>query len=136
MADEIERVFVYGTLLRGEANHDRFCQDALGVEPASTTGRLYDLGVGFPAMVSSAFGTVYGEVITFPDINAALAGLDVLEGYHPDRPGQSLYLRRVQTVTLLDSGAEVPAYCYVWRGLLPAGAVPVPSGRWSPRSRP
>jgi len=132
MADKTNRVFAYGTLLRGEANHERFCADALSIEPASITGRLYDLGIGFPAMVSSAFGTVYGEVITFPDIDAALAGLDVLEGYHPDRPGQSLYLRRVQTVTLLDSGEEVLAYCYVWRGLLPDSAVHVPSGQWRP----
>jgi len=86
-------------------------------------------------MVSSAFGTVYGEAMTFPDVDEVLARLDVLEGYHPERPEQSLYLRRMQAVTLLDSGATVPAHCYVWRGLLPAGAVLVPSGRWSPRSR-
>ena len=130
MLDDVKLVFAYGTLLRGHSNHERFCSDALTIEPASTAGRLYDLPAGFPAMVSSAFGTVYGEAMAFPDLNATLADLDFLEGYCPDSPGQSLYLRRVQTVTLLDSGAEVPAYCYVWRGLLPVDAVPIASGRW------
>jgi len=135
MPDDVKLVFAYGTLLRGNSNHERLCSDALTIEPASTLGRLYDLHAGFPAMVSSAFGTVYGEAMAFPDLNATLAELDFLEGYRPKRPGQSLYLRRVQTVTLLDSGAEVLAYCYVWRALLPEGAVHVPSGRWLPRSR-
>lgn len=135
MHDEVNRVFVYGTLMHGERNHPYYCGDALSIEPATTTGRLYDLPAGFPTMVSSASGTVHGEAMTFPDIREALARLDVLEGYRPGRPGESLYLRRVQPVTLLNSGATVPAHCYVWRGLLPEGAVPVPSGRWSPRRR-
>jgi len=134
MPDRAKRVFAYGTLLRGGSNHERFCADALAIEPASTTGRLYDLLAGFPAMVSAAFGTVYGEAMTFPDIAEALAGLDCLDGYRRERPEHSLYLRRVQNVTLLDSGATVPAYCYVWRGLLPEGAVLVRSGRWTPNT--
>jgi len=129
MANEAMRIFVYGTLLRGQRNHVRFCSDALTIELASTTGCLYDLPAGFPAMVEGE-GTVYGEAMAFPDLNATLAELDFLEGYHPKCPGQSLYLRRVQTVTLLDSGAEVLAYCYVWRGPLPPGAVFLPSGAW------
>lgn len=130
MPDRAKRVFAYGTLLRGGSNHERFCADALAIEPASTTGRLYDLLAGFPAMVNSAFGTVHGEAMTFPDIDEALARLDCLEGYRRERPEHSLYLRRVQNVTLLDSGATVPAYCYVWRGLLPVGATHLPSGKW------
>jgi len=134
MPDRAKRVFAYGTLLRGGSNHERFCADALTIEPASTTGRLYDLLAGFPAMVSSAFGTVYGEAMTFPSIDEALARLDCLEGYRRERPGHSLYVRRVQNVTLLDSGETVPAYCYVWAGALPAGVIVIPSGRWRVRS--
>jgi len=138
MDDNITRVttlFVYGTLLRGAPNHGRYCIDALTIEPASTAGRLYDLLGGFPCMVNSVLGTTYGEAMTFPDIDETLARLDVLEGYRPDSPGRSLFLRRVQTVTLLESGETVPAYCYRWRGLLPEGAVHIPSGRWSRRQR-
>ena len=42
-------LFVYGTLKRGFPNHDRFCRNALDIQPATVWGRLYDLG-SFPAL--------------------------------------------------------------------------------------
>ena len=47
----IMRVFVYGTLKRGERNHDRFCRGVLQVEQATMWGRLYHLPVGYPMLV-------------------------------------------------------------------------------------
>jgi gamma-glutamylcyclotransferase (GGCT)/AIG2-like uncharacterized protein YtfP len=44
-------VFVYGTLKRGQRNHERFCRGALTVREATVRGRLYDLPFGFPALV-------------------------------------------------------------------------------------
>ena len=44
------RLFVYGTLKRGFWNHDRFCSQAISIEPATTWGRLYHLPAGFPAL--------------------------------------------------------------------------------------
>jgi gamma-glutamylcyclotransferase (GGCT)/AIG2-like uncharacterized protein YtfP len=43
-------VFVYGTLKRGQWNHDRFCGHAIDIRPATIVGRLYDLPAGFPAL--------------------------------------------------------------------------------------
>jgi gamma-glutamylcyclotransferase (GGCT)/AIG2-like uncharacterized protein YtfP len=43
-------MFFYGTLKRGQSNHDRFCRAALRVEPATTLGRLYELPFGFPGL--------------------------------------------------------------------------------------
>jgi gamma-glutamylcyclotransferase (GGCT)/AIG2-like uncharacterized protein YtfP len=83
-------------------------------------------------MVEAADRTVYGGAMTFPDLEATLARIDYLEGYRPERPERSLYLRRVQRVTLLRSEQTASAYCYVWRGSLPERAVPVTSGRWRP----
>ena len=74
MSDEVRWAFVYGTLLRSERNHARFCGDALTIEPASTTGRLYDLHAGFPAMVQAADGTVHGEGKTLKAIRPADVG--------------------------------------------------------------
>jgi len=37
-------LFVYGTLKRGFPNHDRFCRNAIAIQPATVWGRLYDLG--------------------------------------------------------------------------------------------
>ena len=45
-------MFFYGTLKRGQSNHDRFCQEALRVEPpaATTLSHLYELPFGFPGL--------------------------------------------------------------------------------------
>ncbi len=48
------RLFVYGTLKRGFSNHHRFCDNALGVEEATTRGDLYELPFGFPALVAAS----------------------------------------------------------------------------------
>ncbi|MBT4814664.1 MAG: gamma-glutamylcyclotransferase [Lentisphaerae bacterium] len=44
-------LFVYGTLKRGQWNHDRFCRNAVDIRPATIVGRLYQLPAGFPAVV-------------------------------------------------------------------------------------
>jgi len=43
-------MFFYGTLKRGQSNHDRFCRAAVRVEPATTLGHLYELPFGFPGL--------------------------------------------------------------------------------------
>ena len=50
MAETLLNMFFYGTLKRGQSNHDRFCRTALRVEPATTLGRLYELPFGFPGL--------------------------------------------------------------------------------------
>ena len=133
MADPVKHLFVYGTLMRGQSNHDRFCADALTIEPAITTGRLYDLPMGFPAMVEADNGQVFGEAMTFPDLRATLGAIDRLEGYQPASPESSLYIRVLRPVASAQSAVVVPAFCYVWRRSLPPGAVRAPSGRWKTR---
>ena len=44
-------IFVYGTLKRGQRNHERFCRGALAAREATVRGRLYDLPHGYPALV-------------------------------------------------------------------------------------
>ena len=109
---DITRIFVYGTLLKGMGNHDRFCGDALTIESAVTTGRLYHLPYGFPAMFDSPDGQVFGEVMTFSDIESKKERLDYLEGYRPD--GHSHYLRIQKKVTVLATQRKVPAWAYVY----------------------
>jgi gamma-glutamylcyclotransferase (GGCT)/AIG2-like uncharacterized protein YtfP len=56
-------MFFYGTLKRGERNHERYCAGALRTEGAAVRGDLYDLPVfEYPALVVPkhsiyAFGT-------------------------------------------------------------------------------
>jgi len=97
------RVFVYGTLLRGEPNHRLLARAGL-VGEARTRPEfdLVDLG-HFPAIIEGGSTAVAGEVYEVDRL--ALAALDRLEG-HP-----SFYRReRIR----LDGGQVVEAY------LLPA----------------
>jgi gamma-glutamylcyclotransferase (GGCT)/AIG2-like uncharacterized protein YtfP len=111
------RVFVYGTLLRGEGNHDLLARSEL-LGPARTPPRfaLHDLG-GFPGLVDGGEHAVEGEVyIVGPD---TLARLDQLEG-HPR------FYRRAPIA--LEDGTPVETY------LLPreqVAACPlISSGSW------
>lgn len=43
-------VFVYGTLKRGQRNHDAYCHNATDISPATTVGQLFELPFGFPGL--------------------------------------------------------------------------------------
>jgi gamma-glutamylcyclotransferase (GGCT)/AIG2-like uncharacterized protein YtfP len=44
-------IFVYGTLKQGYCNHNRYCRDAVSIEPAHVWGRLYALPQGYPGLI-------------------------------------------------------------------------------------
>jgi gamma-glutamylcyclotransferase (GGCT)/AIG2-like uncharacterized protein YtfP len=71
-------IFVYGTLLRGEANHPQLMSDAAFVRDACTEARyeLVDLG-GYPALLEDGHTAVSGEVYEVDDV--LLEQLDVFE---------------------------------------------------------
>jgi len=98
--------------MRSMSNHDRYCGDALTIEPAITTGRLYHLPYGFPAMFDATDGKVFGEVMTFPDIRETLKRMDFLEGYKPSGP--SHYVRISKTVSILSKRINVSAWVYIY----------------------
>ena len=55
-------MFFYGTLKRGERNHEHFCGGALRVKEGTVRGDLFDVHLGYPALVVPeesicAFGT-------------------------------------------------------------------------------
>lgn len=129
----IRNIFVYGTLLKGESNHDRFCGDALTIEPAVTTGRLYHLPYGFPAMFDAPDGQVFGELMTFPDIEITLERLDRLEGYRPG-DNNNHYTRIEKTVTVIGDYRTVLSWLFVYpKNKFRHDFVPVPLGRWRHR---
>jgi gamma-glutamylaminecyclotransferase len=110
-------VFTYGTLLRGEVNHDllaraRFVSEAR-TEPCY---ELFDLGP-FPAMSTGGETAVCGEVYAVDD--ATLARLDRLEG-HPN------FYQRARI--LLDDGQAVQTYLMDRARM--RGRVLIPSGDW------
>ena len=146
-------VFVYGTLKRGQRNHDPYCTGALNIRRATAFGWLYELPFGFPALVVPAetilaVGTgdyagdagkqrsevgmslpseavAHGELLTFDDPKARLPALDGLEGFRPGEPG--LY-RRVLIPVHAD-GESLLAWAYAAEH--PAGNY-LPGGTWPP----
>jgi gamma-glutamylcyclotransferase (GGCT)/AIG2-like uncharacterized protein YtfP len=149
-------VFVYGTLKRGQRNHERFCREALAVREATVRGRLYNLPYGFPALVVpkvdvQATGTTdylfdararsqaqTGPQEVFPDwdmVYGELLTFDDPEKRLPDldalegfHPGKSGFYRRVLVpTTLAATGTVIFAWTYAIES---ASGVYLPGGRW------
>ena len=117
---EKTRVFVYGTLMRGERAHD-FLNDAVFEGEYLLRGfAIYDLG-RYPGIAPLEGGAVYGEVYSVvPDM------LRQMDEYEEEG---SLYHRR--TVTVENEGGRLSAFVYVYAHEVPDR--PIESGRWKDR---
>ncbi|HET7478470.1 MAG TPA: gamma-glutamylcyclotransferase family protein [Rubrobacteraceae bacterium] len=147
------RVFVYGTLKRGQRNHDFYCQGVEEISEAITVGQLFDLPFGFPGLrvpVQSVHATGSADycadalrngpaVRSMPDAAhpwgpvhgelmafpdpASLSRLDALEGYTPGEKG--LYERVLVPVEAHDETRLAWAYA-ITREI----GSRLPGGRW------
>lgn len=82
---------------------------------------LFDLGL-YPAAVPDEQRVVWGEVYETAEPQAVLAALDEIEGYRPDDPDHSLYIRSPAEVTLPDGRGGV-AWVYFYNA--PLGHAPL-----------
>lgn len=114
----IERVFVYGTLMSGFDRQRRAGIDARMrfVSRGWMTAALYDLGL-FPAAIPAGEGRVCGELYEIDDDPSVVRTLDQLEGFRPDSPEASLYVRAEAGITTED-GDQVPAWVYFYNAPL------------------
>jgi gamma-glutamylaminecyclotransferase len=117
------KLFVYGSLLKGQSNHGRLMGSrwiaACRTEPSYT---LVDLG-DYPALLEGGTMCVAGEVYEVD--NATLASIDAFEGH----PG--LYKR---SPVRLEGGETVVGYLLRCAELARGRAV-VESGDWRARAR-
>jgi gamma-glutamylcyclotransferase (GGCT)/AIG2-like uncharacterized protein YtfP len=122
-----ERVFFYGTLMAGFDRRRRAgIDDKLTYAGrGSINASLFDLGI-YPAAVPDPGGRVRGEVYDVQEAPAVLAALDEIEGYTPEHPDSSLYIRSKVPVTLPD-GTETTAWVYFYNAPL-GQAQRIPSG--------
>ena len=116
------RVFVYGSLLSGEANHRLLARARRVGEARTAPGfALHDLGA-YPAMVAGGARAVAGQVY---DVDAkTLARLDVLEG-HPR------YYRRAAIALADGTSAET----YLLTHAQVEGRPLIASGNWRGRRK-
>lgn len=118
--NEARRVFVYGTLMPGQPRWPYLSRYAASWEPASTPGRLWATGRGYPAARFGDPGTrIPGVLVALRAETAdeAIGRLDEIEG-------EGILYRRVEITT---SGG--PAVSYEWLGSTDE-LEPLPGG-WS-----
>ncbi len=126
------RVFVYGTLKPGGYYWAEFCEGKVTAhEPAKLRGQLYDLAPGYPGMTTGS-DWVQGELLTLKD-DAALAGLDTLEGYEAGRPPVENEYQRIGAECFRPDGSPLGT---VWTYLMTnekareLGGIYLPEGVW------
>ena len=90
-------------------------------------GHLYDLGE-YPGLVlDPAADEVHGTIFTVPD-DRVLAALDAYEGFEPNHPKRSLFVR-TRVAAMLGDGRSCDCFAYVYNRD-PAGAPVIASGRY------
>lgn len=114
-----EHVFFYGTLMTpfNRPGRQRVESKLVFAGRGRIRAALFDLGIYPAAVPTDDDSLVSGEVYALSDPVAVLAALDELEGFRPNEPEQSLYLRVLADVTLED-GRVQQAWVYFYNAPL------------------
>ena len=124
-------LFAYGTLQPGLAP-TKVARAAAKLRPVGegfVRGVLYDLG-GYPGAVAdpSAKGRIIGTVMELPEDEGVFERLDRYEGFDPEAPESSEYIRERQSVEL-KAGGTVECWFYRYNRK-PRDGTQVESGAW------
>ncbi len=114
--------FVYGSLMRRYGNFNHFLRrKTLSVRPAYCQGFLYHLSIGFPGLIAldDCHSLVVGELMNFKNPVKIMRALDQLEGFHPENPQKSHYIRKklpviVETDPVKQEFSEFEAWVYTY----------------------
>ena len=108
-------VFVYDVFLKDAVKHIKIFPYINTWARAEVAGKLYQLPTGLPILVEEEpAGKVYGEVMTFKELDTVLGIIDPQEGYRADAPQTSRLMREVREVTISETGQKVQAYVYIF----------------------
>jgi len=122
-------IFAYGTLMRGERNHELLASQVLRAHGPARVGDAALLQIDwYPGLVLSEGGTVHGELYELHDVSAALQELDSYEDFMGYESASSLYRRSL--INAVTPSGPALAWTYIFLG--DAGRFSlIPSGRWS-----
>lgn len=111
----IQKIFVYGSLLEGLFNWEKYLKEkVLTRKPARTKGELFHLvNAGYPAMIEGS-DYVYGELIEVKDYEETIKDLDRLENYFGEGNPENEYNRRTISVEVIEDGCMELAGCYMY----------------------
>ena len=129
-----DRLFVYGTLMRGYVHPMArlLSANAEYLGEATCRGRLY-MVKHYPGLVLSddAGEIVHGELYRLREVDAMLREFDMYEACGEGFPEPTQYVRQMLSVTLAD-GAASEAWTYVYNWPV-AQHVRIASGRFLPK---
>jgi gamma-glutamylcyclotransferase (GGCT)/AIG2-like uncharacterized protein YtfP len=119
----LDRLFVYGTLRKGQTARSLVANQVTRSAKAHTSGAIYAFPMGYPGFSEGdGKGQVVGEVIWLSELAATFGLLDAYEGAD--------FARVIRQITL-ETGEEVWAWIYT---LADPGAVKlgtlIPDGDW------
>jgi gamma-glutamylcyclotransferase (GGCT)/AIG2-like uncharacterized protein YtfP len=106
-------LFVYGTLRQGHAPAEvaPLLREARYLGAAELVGTLQQVGPHLGLVLDAERGArVPGELLELPE--ARLPAIDAYEGFEPERPARSLYLR-TRVTARRDNGEEIECWTYV-----------------------
>lgn len=129
---EMRLIFVYGTLLSGEANAMIFRPQDRLLGRATTRGRIFNYGFAPGAVPSDDPADVlHGEV--YEVTPQTLSRLDMLEGVDHQVPRHGNYRREEIEAVLMDTGEIIRPEVY-WHNHSPnPRGQHIPSGDWRQR---
>ncbi|MCW1836460.1 gamma-glutamylcyclotransferase [Bacillus xiamenensis] len=114
----MKTLFVYGTLLKHEKDHETFMKESsLFATSAWIKGRLYDTGAGYPACVVSEHHAVYGELYEVSDETLNKIG-ELEEGYDK------------QEIDVMTDQGQIQAIAYTVGEQKASGLKEIESGCW------
>ena len=124
--------FVYGTLLPGQPNYRLWGESISRMEYGRIKDcQLFDMGA-YPMMVESKEKYVHGMLVfVIPEhTNEMIIKIDELEGYDPEKHGESAYNREMREVEL-ESKKTVTVWVYLGHKKYIDQERPVPGGKWA-----
>ena len=124
--------FVYGTLLPDQPNFRLWGDSISRMEYGSIKDcQLFDMGA-YPMLVESKEKYVHGMLVfVIPEkMEEMITIIDELEGYDPEKHGESAYNREMREVEL-ESGKTVTAWVYLGHKKYIDKEKPVPGGKWA-----
>lgn len=132
----LNNLFVYGTLLPGLENHDRFIEaHRPKVYIARAKGTMYFLPEdGYPVVLASGEGEIKGVVFETDDLPVILPQIDEIQKY-TGVESQNHLIREIKNVEILETGEKIKAHMYLWPPCkaqwLKENAVIIPDGDWA-----
>lgn len=120
------KLFVYGTLLRGESNHHVIEGATLLFEGIRIQAKMYDTNNGYPAIELDNGATIVGEVYEIHE-HHMWSSLDALEGY-TGNPLTDMYSKEIVKVETNEGLIEVTVYTICDVSMK---SVLIPSGNWT-----